>query len=818
MKYLAGLACALLFCLSAEVSAQEYGEVNFIVNNISSGQSVTISIVQTSTYSWSQDPNTKQVIYSPPYSHSNTITYDSQSKRTSFDSPTSPGGSSEGVLPWGQMQITINTGGSQVSKTIDFSDENWTSNSTLYPSDYYVNIYMDTYSVTQTVKGSTTDFTSTPDNIWNIFGPPDGYNPAQADLLPPVFLKNLINTTDAGGKLQINGTDYNSGDVPLRAYEQSYTIGTRAKADGVNIDRFPDYQGSGVTYKQHDWNSSNTDYLLSRQVTIHTSNNHQTANFSPLNSATLQNSLDGTVYTGSNGGIIPFVDPWYVDSNGNQTGQAVDITSGSSPTGAYGQSIGGVFLGQTYGGSSPHYSLQALVSQTINGHSGYFGSWSASPGGYVTFQDATNPTTAVVFNQSGATVTSNYIYSVVATNSTWGAGTYNLATNITINSGVTLTLQSGANVNFNGYYIDATNGTLSIQNGSTVYLTDGGSRYYGLFTSVQSAINAASSGQTVTITSSYTLTGNMTLPSGVSLTTSGLAAIILNGYYVVATGGGTVSGAVDGFAATISGANGGCFPTIQSAIDHASSGQTVLAPPITRSESPSITSKSGVTLQGAGQGSTTVQNISITGSSNISVSGFTLGAFSLNNNSSTSISNVTATSTSLANDYGGTYDELAYCTASNIGASFGVTGSGSSGTVTRCSISNGDCGVYLTNNASWDVRTGNQFCCNGYDIDATSGASAYAADNSSYSHSFLSSILGNVSYDPDEVNAPVCSSPCGGLSMKGTGGTLAKQQTAPMPELDAQYLALMRRIFDDRAAGKYDSANYAQDYVQLIGG
>jgi hypothetical protein len=53
------------------------------------------------------------------------------------------------------------------------------------------------------------------------------------------------------------------------------------------------------------------------------------------------------------------------------------------------------------------------------------------------------------------------------------SGNYTLTSNVLIPSGVTLTLLSGANVNFNGRYIDATNGVFNIQNGSTVYVTNG---------------------------------------------------------------------------------------------------------------------------------------------------------------------------------------------------------------------------------------------------------------------------------------------------------------------------------------------------------
>jgi subtilisin family serine protease len=100
------------------------------------------------------------------------------------------------------------------------------------------------------------------------------------------------------------------------------------------------------------------------------------------------------------------------------------------------------------------------------------------------------------------------------------SGNYTLTSNVIIPSDVTLTLLSGANVNFNGRYIDATNGVFNIQNGSTVYVTNGNKRYYGLFTSVQSAMNFASSGRTVQLLS-MAYTGNLSFSSKSNVTLKG---------------------------------------------------------------------------------------------------------------------------------------------------------------------------------------------------------------------------------------------------------------------------------------------------------
>jgi len=246
-------------------------------------------------------------------------------------------------------------------------------------------------------------------------------------------------------------------------------------------ERFTNYQQSGITYKDNNWNNSSADFKLTHSYTPHTGTNEDDAVFVPLAVATLSNSLDGTVITGTNGGYIPFVDPWYVDASDNQTGQPVQITSGNSPTGAYGQSSGGVFLGQNihFDPTLPIYSVQAPTSQTISNHTAFFGGWSASPSGYVTFQNVTSPTTAVVFNSAGAAVTANYIYSVVASNATLQAGTYTFVGSLTINSGATLTLNSGTTLNFPSGAGLVVNGALSasgttfnfVQSPSYPYLT-----------------------------------------------------------------------------------------------------------------------------------------------------------------------------------------------------------------------------------------------------------------------------------------------------------------------------------------------------------
>ncbi len=339
------------------------------------------------------------------------------------------------------------------------------------------------------------------------------------------------------------------------------------------------------------------------------------------------------------------------------------------------------------------------------------------------------------------------------------------------------------------------------------------------FPSIASALSSAPSGWTVVVAPvSQTLAINLTGPSGVSITVKSGTTINLNGYYLRCTGAGVFNNetgsTINGLAASVQGANGGIYYTIQSAINCTPAG-TIQLEARSYGESPSFSSKSNITLAGKGQGSTTIGSVSVTNSSYIGVSNLALSSLSLNNNNQTSIVNVTATSTSLAVDYGGTANTFNTVTANNLAASFGYTSYGGAGAFQPgCHIANGDCGIFLTNSASY-TSSNDVFCCNGCDIDATGGAWAYSLNNT-YSRPYPQSICGNVTCAG--ALDWVCGSQCEYRAMEGTASRLAKVGLDSLHDLDVQYLALLTRINDDNATGKYALANYLQDFQQLIDG
>ncbi len=312
--------------------------------------------------------------------------------------------------------------------------------------------------------------------------------------------------------------------------------------------------------------------------------------------------------------------------------------------------------------------------------------------------------------------------------------------------------------------------------------------------------------------SNVTLAGNISVPSGVTLTITSCAAVNF-GQYGILLNGGTID-YQSNFTGTYLKQDGtlkGYFGSIQPAINNASSGQSIELLSTAYNESPSFSGKSNIALYGQGQGSTTLNgSIFVTNSSYITISDLTMSsALSANNSNWTSFNNATITGPTIASNYGGTYTQVGYVTADNIGASFGLNSYGGSGDLYYSTVSNGDCAVFLSNSASYNIGTNNTFCSNGFDIYAQYGAYAYAISND-YSRSLPETIYGNVFVTGQNG---VCSQP---KALAVNNEKPVEQIPPELKALDEKYLALLRKIHEAKENKKYDAKNYVQDYLQLI--
>lgn len=330
--------------------------------------------------------------------------------------------------------------------------------------------------------------------------------------------------------------------------------------------------------------------------------------------------------------------------------------------------------------------------------------------------------------------------------------------------------------------------------------------------SINNAISAAVYGQTCVVSlGNYTLTGNITLSSGVTLTLGSGANINFNGYYIDPGCG--IFNINNGATVYVksSGRYYNLTNSIQSAINSASSGMTIELLSTSYSEGPSISSKSSIYLFGQGPSSTIINNsISITNSSSIIISGMRIanGVYSTNSQY-VNVYSCDFPGSTLFCDYGSTSSWVSASTATTGSASFAVSLYGGSGYVYSANIENFDCGVFLSNNASYVTGEQNTFCNNGIDICAQNGAYAYAASNI-YSYALPNSVYGNVF--TTGTNG-VCNLP------KNIPIELAEPkswESKALKEADEKYISLLRKIDEEKKKGGTDRNKFSEDFNSLL--
>ncbi|MBI5475502.1 MAG: hypothetical protein HY964_02045, partial [Ignavibacteriales bacterium] len=234
-----------------------------------------------------------------------------------------------------------------------------------------------------------------------------------ADSRISVTFTNKIGNGNAYGKLFLDNVDtITSGQSRLLNEGSSHSVRT------LN-ERFV----SDSTYKHLTWNNVASEYKMEKTFNA-TSGQEQDAIFIGLVPATIQ--VEVSSYSSLTGGKLQFRDPWYLDSNGTQPSSFFTYTSPYSPTGAYNQSSGGVFMNQTpdFGDSTiPYYSVKVESTQIIEGFECTFSSWYASGAVLYTIGDIQGYSQrAVKFTSANAVVKAIYTSNAtpsVAIDSVW---------------------------------------------------------------------------------------------------------------------------------------------------------------------------------------------------------------------------------------------------------------------------------------------------------------------------------------------------------------------------------------------------------------
>ena len=379
--------------------------------------------------------------------------------------------------------------------------------------------------------------------------------------------------------------------------------------------------------------------------------------------------------------------------------------------------------------------------------------------------------------------------------------------NVIVPSSYSLKLDATVNLNVNNCSIISSGGTLTVQSGATINCTylNQGSVVKGLYPNISQALSAAVSGQTIIVTGTNSLSSNLSIPTGVTLTINSGASVNLSSYSIVSTGGAiNLYGNVTCTYLKQSGVLKGLFPTIQSAVNYSSSGQTVELQSRTHNESFALNSKSGIHISGAGISSTTIN-----------------GSVNFSNSQNCHLENLTVTN-NISLNYGTYYNYLENLTvqgwiAPNMGSSTVITNA----TMTTsnyygicggyCTVSAGSSQIKHKSSAGISASAMNMacdlvtLCNNAWDVRSNGGTNNINFGNCTFSGSIPGST----------INSPGVSwnvwTYCGGLSKEA-----ATSDNASSPQIKELSSGLDGLNSEDKLAGQGDYENVMVNYRTLF--
>ncbi|WP_400168246.1 right-handed parallel beta-helix repeat-containing protein [Fidelibacter multiformis] len=336
---------------------------------------------------------------------------------------------------------------------------------------------------------------------------------------------------------------------------------------------------------------------------------------------------------------------------------------------------------------------------------------------------------------------------ILSYDETWSV-THSLTGHVFVPSGVTLTISNSTNINLNGYSIVSTGGIIAIESGATINPSNShtrlitGSAIKGIYSTIASAMSAASSGQSIEVYGSHTLAANLTVPSGVTLTFKNGSDITLDSHTIQKGSGSLAIESGASFTPDIRLMSGstvlGLYTTIDDAFNNGSElhlrGEFIFNDTYTLTSGRKLVAQdgallkypSGKTLEIAGGAILEGNNATFT-----SISG-TWGGIYYQENSSGSLSGCTIThATTAIRDHSGKTGQDALVLSSNTisDASYGISSLNSSTYIFYNHLTNISSRAIYSGLNGTPVITFNEISNSEYGIYCVNGCTPYISEN-----------------------------------------------------------------------------------------
>ncbi len=325
---------------------------------------------------------------------------------------------------------------------------------------------------------------------------------------------------------------------------------------------------------------------------------------------------------------------------------------------------------------------------------------------------------------------------------------------------------------------------------------DPGGRNWG--TIISALVNIPYGSAITVLSGTQTLTGDISIPSGVTLTIKPDVTINYGNYAILLNGGSVIieSGVTNNYLFVKSGSTlKAVFGSVQAAVNYSSPSQTIeLLPLTTYSDNITITSLDNRTLTGATNGTSVIDgNITLSNCTDFTLSNLKMHnghSITINNSLDSETHSITFMGSGSINQYGCNSIATSGIVHNSASTSPAIYYYNTSGYTWGVDITDHDFGIWATSNTNMTVST-STFCDNMLDLYANSGGYIYAPNNT-MSAPWPQSIAGNVSGYSNNV----CSKQLSKSDLLADG-----IEDNPLPEdinlLNTEYAKLLKKISDE---------------------